>query len=322
MNCNWIALEMLQDRKLATWRRRSEPSREPHVTSVMDMTDAESTSEWHDPKTDDETEDSSGHRPADGGLLPDSDLRSETCTPQRCPESLEHIVEQLVLQNVEIQRILQRQKRRAFRNTSAPRPVRNGSAAAANSGSSFSASASFSTASVDASAPEPIDEGIYDSLILSPVLIADGDGEYVSIRADESLPLAEEEEEEEAATVAAAAAAQAEGKSHFSRCQMRSIMHSAFRIPHSAFRFHADPGRILLRHLVLESIGIDDGFFFGWPLQTLARIPAEENNNGRIGLQHGAIRGGSHPGDDRPVPVVSRAPSRPDIEKIGIGKRR
>ena len=185
---------------MATWRRRSEPSRDPHMISGMDTTDGtESPSEWHDPKTDDETEESSGNRQADV-TLPDSDLGSETCTPQRCPESLEHIVEQLVLQNVEIQRILQRQKRRAFRNTSVPRGgVRTGFFAAS------------------ASAPEPVDEGIYDSLILSPALIPDGDGDYVSIRADENLPLTEEE-----------APPPPEEKSHFSRCQMRSIPHSGF----------------------------------------------------------------------------------------------
>jgi len=38
------------------------------------------------------------------------------------PQSLEHIVEQLVLQNVEIQRILQRQKRRLTR-AAPPSPV-------------------------------------------------------------------------------------------------------------------------------------------------------------------------------------------------------
>ena len=190
------------------------------MTSILDTTDAESTSaEWHDPKTDDEAEETSAavNGQADA-TLPESDLRSvETCTPQRCPESLEHIVEQLVLQNVEIQRILQRQKRRAFRNTSAPRGLRSG-------GSSSSAAAAA------AAAPEAVDEGIYDSLVSSPVRIPDGDGEYVSIRSDDphNFPLAAEEAPE-----------QPEETSHFSRCQMRSIPHSINQFKIQKFKINS-----------------------------------------------------------------------------------
>ena len=83
--------------------------------------------------------------------------------PQRMvPESLERIVEQLVLQNVEIQRILQRKKRRASERTPSRPYIR------AESGT--------------------LDEGIYDTL-MTPVPIesveaSDVDGDYVTIRSE------------------------------------------------------------------------------------------------------------------------------------------
>ena len=82
-------------------------------------------------------------------------------TQQRMvPESLERIVEQLVLQNVEIQRILQRKKRRVgtTRNPQLARPT------------------------------NLLDEGIYDSLTTVPQGIeavetfSDAEGDYVTIR--------------------------------------------------------------------------------------------------------------------------------------------
>ena len=211
--------------KFATWRRRSEPCRETSLT-VLDVTD-ESATEWNvnESKTDDEAEEMGAtkrlptlHVQADlerneSRADSASDLGSETCIPQRCPESLEHIVEQLVLQNVEIQRILQRQKRRAFRNTSAPRrPVRS----------------------------ETVDEGIYDSLIMSPPVLSDADGEYVTICTDRlPVPAGSSPESD-------ACSQQDDAKSHFSRCQMRRSLGSLRKKPGPAPDSSAeqtDPGR-------------------------------------------------------------------------------
>jgi hypothetical protein len=112
--------------------------------------------------------------------------------PQRIvPESLERIVEQLVLQNVEIQRILQRKKRRA-----------------AERQPSASSSSSSSRPYVVRSESTTLDEGIYDTL-LSPSgpgsmmeavggVLSDIDGDYVTIRAEGGG-----------------------GGGHFSRCHLR-----------------------------------------------------------------------------------------------------
>ncbi len=114
--------------------------------------------------------------------------------PQRIvPESLERIVEQLVLQNVEIQRILQRKKRRA-----------------AERQPSASSSSSSSRPYVVCSESTTLDEGIYDTL-LSPSgpgsmmeavggVLSDIDGDYVTIRAEGGGGV---------------------GGGHFSRCHLR-----------------------------------------------------------------------------------------------------
>lgn len=86
------------------------------------------------------------------------DVRPEMSVAEsNSPQSLEQIVEQLVMQNVEIQRILQRKKRRYAKNRST-------------------------------SQTETIDEGIYDSLIIPQPNLSDVDGDYVTIRVDQVQP--------------------------------------------------------------------------------------------------------------------------------------
>jgi hypothetical protein len=161
----------------------------------MAISDAaeESATEWshmNECKTDEEEDDDHRTLSVEVGQLADvaeADRRSELSIPEGSPESLEHIVEQLVLQNVEIQRILQRQKRRA--NRSHPPPVNRA---------------------------EATDEGIYDSLIISPPISSvDGDGDYVTIRSDSTQkPMAE------------IPPADKENGDVFNRCQMRRSLGS------------------------------------------------------------------------------------------------
>ena len=83
-------------------------------------------------------------------------------------QSLEQIVEQRVMQNVQIQRVLQRQKRRGGQQQQSH------------------SSGSGSTRPASAASPTPCDEGIYDSLLAeSPAAFNDhdpeDDGDYVSL---------------------------------------------------------------------------------------------------------------------------------------------
>lgn len=176
-------------RKFGAWRRRSEPCRETSL--VVDQTEAEPTSTnaaTGDGKVrDEQPREVSGRleiaSPSSSrALVVDPEpLMQPTCSPQQLqqpqrmvPESLERIVEQLVLQNVEIQRILQRKKRRAAE--------RQPSASSSSLSSSRPYIRSESTT---------LDEGIYDTL-MSPSapgmmdavegVLSDIDGDYVMIR--------------------------------------------------------------------------------------------------------------------------------------------
>lgn len=157
-------------RKFGAWRRRSEPCHQE--TSLAHQTETEpSTSKTG--KTRDEPREGSGTLEVEiadaSRVVADPEPAVAPQQPQSnrmVPESLERIVEQLVLQNVEIQRILQRKKRRATdRQPSSSRPYNR----------------SDSTVMVD--------EGIYDTLLMaSPaggvVGGSDADGDYVTIRGE------------------------------------------------------------------------------------------------------------------------------------------
>lgn len=151
-------------RKFGAWRRRSEPCRE---TSLVSQTEAEPGANTS--KMRDEPREASGTLQveiADASRVADPEPAPQ---PQRMvPESLERIVEQLVLQNVEIQRILQRKKRRA----------------ADRQPSMSSSSRPYIRAE-----STTLDEGIYDTLMASAspsevVEVSDLDGDYVTIRAE------------------------------------------------------------------------------------------------------------------------------------------
>lgn len=152
-------------RKFGAWRRRSEPCRE---TSLVSQAEAEQGTDAT--KTRDEPREASGTLQVEIADASRATIDPEPVAapqPQRMvPESLERIVEQLVLQNVEIQRILQRKKRRAVDRQPSQRPY---------------IGAESTT----------LDEGIYDTLIasVSPsevVEVSDLDGDYVTIRTVES----------------------------------------------------------------------------------------------------------------------------------------
>lgn len=163
-----MAVDHFQVRKFGAWRRRSEPCRE---ASLPRQTEAEPGASAV--KTRDEARESSGtlqveiaNASSTRTVDPEpTAVAAVAPQPQRIvPESLERIVEQLVLQNVEIQRILQRKKRRASERQPSRPYIRAESAT--------------------------LDEGIYDALMTptTPSEVAeetsDMDGDYVTIRAE------------------------------------------------------------------------------------------------------------------------------------------
>jgi hypothetical protein len=214
-----VVLFCPQVRKFGAWRRRSEPCRETSL--VVSQSQAEPTSTTNAGNNNVKMRDeqprevsgtfqveiagasSSSSKAAAAIVDPEPPLLllsqptpQQQQQPQRLvPESLERIVEQLVLQNVEIQRILQRKKRRAAERQPS---------ASSSSSSSRPYVRSESTT---------LDEGIYDTL-LSPSangsmmeavggVLSDIDGDYVTIRAE------------------GGAGGGGAGGGHFSRCHLR-----------------------------------------------------------------------------------------------------
>lgn len=151
-----------QVRKFGAWRRRSEPGRETVLVQPCEGEPAADTT-----KANDYLEEANDTLDVETASLHEHDTND---VPQQqphhqhhriVPESLERIVEQLVLQNVEIQRILQRKKRR----DSGRRPF-------------------FRVESTP-------DEGIYESLAMQTPCdsiensLSDADGDYVSVRVED-----------------------------------------------------------------------------------------------------------------------------------------
>ena len=191
-----------QVRKFGAWRRRSEPCRETSLVVSQSQAEPTSTNAENNVKMRDEqpreveiagasSSSSSSSKAAAAAAIADPEppillLSQPTPTPQQqqqqpqrmVPESLERIVEQLVLQNVEIQRILQRKKRRAAERQP-------------SASSSSSSSRPYVRSERESTT---LDEGIYDTL-LSPSangsmmeavggVLSDIDGDYVTIRAE------------------------------------------------------------------------------------------------------------------------------------------
>lgn len=155
-------------RKFGAWRRRSEPCHQE--TSLAHQTETESSTSKPGQTRDEPGSGTLEVEIADASRViadpePAAPPPQQQQPPRMVPESLERIVEQLVLQNVEIQRILQRKKRRAIdrQPSTSSRPCNR----------------SESTTMVD--------EGIYDTLLMASPAVggtADADGDYVTIRGE------------------------------------------------------------------------------------------------------------------------------------------
>lgn len=162
---------MTTRRLIGSWRRRSsEPGR------VMDSTQS-STAELSTSSTICETPTRPGSRCSASEVddTPPVSLQSAPSAEQpvnnKIPESLERIVEQLVLQNIEIQRILQRKSKRRRRPVPPPPPRL------------YPRQHHLPTD----------DEGIYDTLVQASgssatvaESLSDAEGDYVTIRPDEA----------------------------------------------------------------------------------------------------------------------------------------